>query len=174
MLILGIVPIFMSYILIYIVVLGQYQNWDNIITEVTKTMVFSTAIQIVLLVPANELIYSLKKFGIKDKFSIPIVASYSIYQDIINRADKIVSSRFSRGYITKRTRLKTIIQLPFILVPLFIQIFRSLSERSQSWEQKNIIELIKNYDNTINYNKQFNIFLLLGYMIGFFFAIINH
>lgn len=154
----GVVPIFLSFILIYIIVL-QVKNggWEYIIEKVLRLTSIASAFQIVLTIPANDLFNTFKKWGLKGESLITVISVFSVWSEISNRADKIVTARLSKGYVKNRNLLSMAVQFPYTLNPLIIGVIRTSVERAESWQSKNILHLVDNYKSSnTDYNKLFN------------------
>lgn len=145
LLIYGIFPVYLTFILLYIIVLGEGAiGWEFINLKILKLLLFTSTFQFVFSIPSNHLFCTLKAWRFKGDLLIAILGSLTVWEDILRRSDKIITARFSRGFVKKRTLRNKAKQLPFILVPLIIGILRTSSERADSWEQKKILDLIEN------------------------------
>lgn len=136
------VAIYLSFILLYIVVLKE-GNWQFIHLKILKLLLLTSAIQITLSIPANQLISTFKKWGLKGETLITVLGAFTVWTDVTYRSEKIITARFARGFVGKRNRINTAKQFPFVLVPLVVGILRTATERADSWGQKNILQLIK-------------------------------
>lgn len=136
------VPIYLSFVLLYIVVLKE-GNWQFIHLKVLKLLLLTSAIQITLSIPANQLISTFKKWGLKGETLITVLGAFTVWTDVTYRSEKIITARFARGFVGKRNRINTAKQFPFVLVPLVVGILRTATERADSWTQKNILQLVK-------------------------------
>lgn len=161
----GMIPVYLSFIFIYVFVLNEPNVWQQIHSRIEKILLFTTLFQIVLIYPTDELFYSLKKVGVKGNLLIIILSSYTLIDDISRRSQKIINARLSRGYVKKRTRFTMMRQLPYVLRPLFIQVFRSSFQRADNWQQKDMITLIRDFKKPLKYNWYYNIGILLCFLI---------
>lgn len=163
LIILGIIPIFISYIVIYIFVLEcKNGGWDFISLRLIKLLLFTSVFQLVLTIHPDLLIFTLKKWRFNNEALIVTLGAFTVWRDVKYKAEKIVTARFATGLIPKRSFLNISKQLPYVLIPLFIGIIRTSSERAALWEQKNILYLIENYQiNKIKFSLSFNLSLLL-------------
>jgi energy-coupling factor transporter transmembrane protein EcfT len=140
----GMLPIYLSFILLYILVLkGSNGDWDFINLKILKLVLFTSVIQLALSIPDQYLISTFKFWGLKGEALITILGAFTVWTDVSYRADKIITARFSRGFIKKRTIVQKIKQFPFILIPLVVGIMRTATERAESWEQKDIMYLVE-------------------------------
>jgi len=150
-LLLGVVPIFLSFILINIIVLqSKSGGWEYIFERVIRLTVYASIFQIVLTIPENDLFNTFRKWGLKGESLVIVISAFSVWSEITNRADKIVTARLSKGYVKKRNLLSMAFQFPYTLNPLIIGVIRTAVERADSWQSKNILKLIENYRGTKN------------------------
>lgn len=163
----GIVPILLSFILLYIVVLkGVNGGWNFIALKILKLVLYTSMLQFCLLIPSENLISTFKMWGLKGETLITVLGAFTVWADVSYRAEKIITARFSRGFIEKRTFFSKAKQFPFVLVPLFIGILRTSTERAESWEQKDILHLVQNFKpEKVNYPAFLNS-LLFAVSIG--------
>lgn len=158
----GMLPIFFSFILLYIIVLkGNNGDWHFINLKMLKLIITTSIVQITLTIPSSNLIYTFRKWRFKGESLITILGAFTVWADVNYRAGKIITARFSRGFIGKRTFINKAKQFPYVLVPLVIGILRTSTERAESWEQKNILILVdKAKAEIIKHHFFLNIFLL--------------
>lgn len=153
------VPIYLSFVLLYIIVLKE-GNWQFIHLKVLKLLLLTSTILITLSIPANQLISTFKKWGLKGETLITVLGAFTVWTDVIYRSEKIITARLARGFVGKRTRINTAKQFPFVLVPLVVGILRTATERADSWGQKNILQLIKGDNkNRVSVSKVLKSFL---------------
>ena len=144
LMLLGMLPVYLSFILLYIVILnGSNGGWEFVNLSVLKLVLFTSIIQLTLLIPEQYLISTFKCWGLKGEALITVLGAYTVWMDVNYRAGQIITARFSRGFITKRTVLQKIKQFPYVLIPLVVGIIRTATERAESWEQKNIMYLVE-------------------------------
>jgi hypothetical protein len=152
MILFGMVPIFLSFVLLYLIALnGSSGGWNFIVLKMLKLIMFTSAIQLTLSIPSEHLIITFKKWGLNGEALITLLGAFTVWVDMNSRAGKIITARFSRGFIEKRTVFNTAKQFPFVLIPLIISMLRTSTERAELWEQKNILRLLSNVkvDNVI-------------------------
>lgn len=141
----GMLPIFLSFVLLYILVLkGSAGNWDFVILKMLKLILFTSIVQISLSIPSENLIHTFKKWRFKGESLITVLGAFTVWADVNYRAGKIITARFSRGFIGERTIINKAKQFPFVLVPLVIGVLRTSTERAELWGQKNILHLVEN------------------------------
>lgn len=161
LLLFAIVPIYLSFILLYIIILKE-ENWDFIHLKVLKLILFTSVIQLTLSIPAEQLITTFKKWRLKGETLITVLGAFTVWTDVSYRSEKIITARFARGFVGKRTIINKAKQFPFVLVPLVVGILRTSTERADSWEQKNILQLVeKNMVEESNYPIELNLILVL-------------
>lgn len=160
LLLFAIVPIYLSFILLYIIILKE-ENWDFIHLKVLKLILLTSVIQITLSIPAEQLISTFKKWRLKGEALITVLGAFTVWTDVSYRSEKIITARFARGFVGKRTIINKAKQFPFILVPLVVGILRTSTERADSWEQKNILQLVeKSTTEKSNYPIGLNLILV--------------
>lgn len=143
LLILGIFPISLTFILLYILIMkGANGGWDFILLRILKILVATTAFQITLTVKSDSLFQTFRMIGIKGEKLVTLIGTFTVWIDIKRRSEQIITARFARGFIGKRSYVNIARQFPYILVPLIIGILRTSIDRSQTWTQWNIVDLI--------------------------------
>jgi len=148
--------------LYWVVLHNALANFDNVILIVLKLIIYTTVVQFVLLIPSNQLYYTFKKFGMRGSTLITALGSYIVWVDVINRSNKILTARFARGFVSKRTFFAKLMQLPHLLIPLIIGIMRTAAERSESWEQKKIFYRIDTMKtDEFKYSLNWNIVIII-------------
>ena len=137
-------PIFLSMALFfYIAPQSGYNSWGDILERFFKLIVTASMFQFIFLIPFQKLYPTLKTWKFSTELIILIVGSISILEEMKRRAEKIVASRLARGYTKKRNIINLASHLPHVLNPLLVGVLRTSIERSDNWEQKNILGLIE-------------------------------
>lgn len=143
LLIYGLIPITLTFILMYIIILKEANSgWNFILVKIFKILDITSILQIALTVKSDSLYPTFRKFGLKGENLITVIGSFTVWADIKRRSEQIITARFARGFIGKRNFFNTAKQFPYILVPLIIGILRTSIERSHAWTQWNIVDLI--------------------------------
>jgi hypothetical protein len=163
-LLVGVLPIFLSFVLLYIIIYkGESGNWEFLYFKITKLILYTTIIQLSLIIPAHSIITTFRRLGFKKEKLLTILGSFTVWADINNKADKILTARFSRGFVKKRTLLNKTKQLPYLLIPLIISVMRTSTERAIIWEQKDIFKLVEQYQSPkMRYPFFINAFLVVS------------
>lgn len=168
------VPIYLSFILLYIIVLKE-KNWDFIHLKLMKLILLTSVIQITLSIPVPQLVSTFKKCGLKNEVLITVLGAFTVWTDISYRSEKIITARFARGFVGQRTIFNKAKQFPFVLVPLVVGILRTSTERADSWEQKNILQLVNRKESEeINYPLVLNLMLSIASLGWLFFSILSN
>jgi hypothetical protein len=145
LLIFGILPISLTFILIYVLILkGTNGGWDFILVKIFKILDITSVFQIALTIKSDALFSTFRKIGIKGESLITVIGAFTVWADIKRRSEQIITARFARGFIGKRSYINIAKQFPYIMVPLIIGILRTSIERSQTWTQWDIVDLINN------------------------------
>lgn len=175
LILLGIFPISLTFILIYILIMkGDNGGWDFILLRILKILIATTAFQITLTVKSDSLFQTFKMIGIKGEKLVILIGTFTVWIDIKRRSEQIITARFARGFIGKRSYINIARQFPYILVPLIIGILRTSIDRSQTWTQWNIVDLI-NSKKPINQacplliNLVIILFTTISLLIGIFY-----
>jgi hypothetical protein len=143
LLIIGILPILLSFILLYIFIFhDKSKSWDFIAVKVIKIILFTSLFQITLSIPSKILFITLKKWGFSGQPLVLVLSSLTVWEDVRYRANKIIDARFARGFVVQRSAITKARQLPYIILPLVIAVFRTAIERADSWEQKDMLYLV--------------------------------
>lgn len=141
----GMLPILASFILIYIIILkGTNGDWEFVVTRVLKLMLYTSVLQLALMIPNNYLIYTFKRWGLKGDNLLLALGAFTVWYDVSSRTDKIIIARFARGYVKKRNWFNKAKQFPYLFYPLIIGMIRTSTERAESWQQKKITYNIAN------------------------------
>lgn len=176
LLVFGMVPIFLSFVLLYVLV-SEHSNdtWGFIILKSLRLLVITSSLQFFLSIPKIYLLPTFRAWGLKGQIIITVLGTFTVWEDIQFRAGKIIEARFARGFITKRTAWQKAIQLPHILVPLIIGIFRTSVERAESWEQKKILVLVGNLQPAkLKFPVSLNCFLIFASLAWITLTLIYH
>jgi len=163
LMLLGMLPVYLSFILLYIIILnGSNGSWNFVNLSVLRLISFTSIIQLTLLIPDQYLIFTFKSWGLKGEALITVLGAYTVWMDVNYRAGQIITARFSRGFIKKRTILQKIKQFPYILIPLVVGIIRTATERAESWEQKNMMYLVEaNQPEQVKFPLLLNVYVLV-------------
>tara|TARA_A100000171_G_scaffold52177_1_gene69399 strand:+ start:4595 stop:5293 length:699 start_codon:yes stop_codon:yes gene_type:complete len=149
----GILPISLSYILIYILLRdGDSEAWYMMWQSVSKILSITTFIQLGLSIPPSQLFGTLKSFGLSGDNLLVILGAFAVFEDVIGKASKIVTARYSRGFIRSRNTLNSLRQLPYIFIPLITGVLRGSYIRSLSWDEKDMKYLILKFHPRIEFS----------------------
>ena len=155
----------------WIILNKTLEEFNNVYMTILKLISYTSIFQISLIIPSNQVYSTFKMWGLKKDILITALGSYIIWIDIISRSDKILTARFARGFISERTFITKLKQLPYLLIPLIVGILRTATERAESWEQKKLIERIEIMKmQNVKYNILLNLVLLV---IVLFWLILN-
>jgi len=157
-LLLVVLPMFGMLSFLQIIVLHNVNQYNEVVLRtVLKLIVYTTIVQFVLIIPPNQIHATFKMWGMKNDVLVTSLGSYIVWIDIISRSNKILTARFARGFIVKRTFIAKLKQLPHLLIPLIVGILRTATERAESWQQKGILYKIEmKKANKVEYTPYFN------------------
>ena len=159
----------MQSIMHFLIIKGTIIQFKYIMFDIARLVALTNSIIIGLSLKSEEVVYTLKKLKLRGKALIIALGTYTVILDIVNRADRIITARLSRGYVDKRNTVNSLLQIPYILVPLIIGVFRTTIERSESWDQKDMFEVVKkiNVESPV-FRRSHNLFMLfisIGWII---------
>lgn len=161
----GFVPIFLSFILLYIIVIDDpSKKWNFINQKVITILVITSIFQALFLITHRQLLDFLLKMGVKNENLLYILGGIASTRDLITRGEKIIDARYSRGFIGKRAMANKLFQLPKLFIPLFIGVLRTSHERADDWSQKDMGALLNSYISklgVIEYSFCYNLILIL-------------
>lgn len=163
----GTIPIFLSFVLLYIVVQeGAQGSWGFIVERIIRISVAAFVFQTGLSVPPDSLIRTFKAWGLKGEFLLIGLGIFVISDDMTRTANRIITARFAGGHVGKRNFVNTARQFPLLLVPLVVGMIRSSLDRSESWNQKHILQLIDATESPkVRYSVFWNSLLLSGSIV---------
>ena len=139
----GIVPIVLTFILLYILIMkGSNGGWEFIFLKSLKILCITSVFQITLSIPAQLLIPTFKKWGLKGEGLLTVIGAFTVWAEVKTKSNQIITARFARGFIGKRNLINTAKQLPHVLIPLIIGVMRTAVERVDVWEQREIPVLL--------------------------------
>jgi len=154
-----VLPMCLMFVVLYFT---MDSNLQRIIMTLLKFITCTTIVQVTFIIPLTEIYTTFKKWGIKGDLLITFLGSYIVWVDIINRSNNILTARFSRGFIKKRSMFIMLKQLPYLITPLIIGVIRTAIERSESWDQKMLIYKVENMKSRkIDYNFHLNFTITL-------------
>lgn len=85
-----------------------------------------------------ELVSLLKMTRVSSRGILACSGAISIVPELKLRADQIISSRYSRGFLARGSVISRARQLPFVLRPLLAWTLRSAVQRSDAWRQRQL------------------------------------
>lgn len=136
---------------------------------VLRLILIAGIFQAFLSIEQSKLIYTLKYWGLKGDILYVVVGAFSIWADVVNKADKIVTARYARGLIPNRKFISRIRQVPFVIKPLLTGLLRLAIDRSESWKQRDSLLHMSNFplsqDNTRKIENVIMILLTLSWLI---------
>lgn len=111
------------------------------VLEITFRLALITAIfQLCFLtiLPAH-LPATLSRWGIYGDALIIALGALALIPELNRRADQVLTARFARGYVATRSIWVRLVQVPFLLRPLFTWALRSAIQRSETWRQRDML-----------------------------------
>lgn len=163
----GVIPIMLTAYIIYGIVLKvQSDTWAELALRGVRFLILTTAIQWALTIPGHQLIYTVKKWGLRGSSLIVVLGAYILWADLQKAANRIVTARLASGAIGGRSKMIMVQQLPFVLLPLVISLLRTATVRSISWKDKDIVVLVDGFESEVHSSKAYSAgILLLGCLL---------
>lgn len=129
---------------------------------------------IILPIPLDNLSYRLHQIGIRGDLLIIIVSAFALIPEFSQRANKIITARYSRGLVKNRKLFTRLKQLPYIIRPLLTGALRTALFRMELWDKWGHVDNFTNLSqpaavtsNVIPISYLFGSFLWLGLAIFF-------
>lgn len=162
-LLIGAVPMFLLlYLSNFIQKVNQPSGLETAAQTVLRIISLATVAQLVLTIPLDHIISTFKAWGMKGNVLILSLGAYTVWADMANRSDKIITARFARGFVAKRTLLSRLSQIPYLIIPLTIGMMRAAAIRSDSWDQKKLLHRIEIVEmDKINYGMSLNVIIFI-------------
>jgi energy-coupling factor transporter transmembrane protein EcfT len=155
----------MLLLLSWIVSEKSSENFDQVLLTILKVIAYTTIVQVVLIIPPEQVYSTFRKWGLKGDTLVTSLGSYIVWVDIVNRSGKILTARFARGFIAERTFIAKLKQMPHLLIPLIVSIIRTATERSESWQQKQLLQRVGVMKAAeVSYSKPVNAVMLIAGM----------
>ena len=92
-----------------------------------------------LSIPYDKMINTFWYWGLRGKSLVVAAGAFTIWPELKLRGDQILAARYARGLSPDRKLFSRIRQFPFLLRPLLTWAIRSASERTQLWEQRQLL-----------------------------------
>jgi energy-coupling factor transport system permease protein len=97
-----------------------------------------TQLGLMTIEPEN-LMRTLRCWGLRGEKLIIAMSALVIWTEVKLRADQILTARYARGLVSKPGLVQRAHQLPYILRPLVAWVLRSSIQRSEVWEQRQLL-----------------------------------
>jgi energy-coupling factor transport system permease protein len=111
------------------------------LTTAVRLMVLGGLAQIAFVpIPLDDLPYVLTQVGIKGDLLVIIISSFALIPEFKQRANKIITARYARGLIKDRSFISRLIQLPYLIRPLFTGALTTAMDREKIWKRWGHIE----------------------------------
>lgn len=92
-----------------------------------------------LTIPEYLLPLTFRRWGFKGHSLIIALGTMSIFPEMSQRADQVLTARFARGLAANRHFFTKLCQLPYLLRPLLAWSLRSAIQRSEYWHQRQLL-----------------------------------
>jgi energy-coupling factor transporter transmembrane protein EcfT len=109
----------------------------------TRLALLALAFQLCFIgLPIPRLLKLLRAWGVKGDALLIIAGSFTIWPELRDRADHVVTARYARGLVSKRSTWESLRALPLILKPVISNSLHHSIERSEMWEHQGLLERI--------------------------------
>jgi energy-coupling factor transporter transmembrane protein EcfT len=116
-------------------------------TSVRLALLGGLAQVIILPIPLDDLSYRLYQIGIRGDLLIIIVSAFALIPEFSQRANKIITARYSRGLIKNRNLLTRLKQVPYVIRPLLTGALRTALSRMELWDQWGQLDNFVNFSS---------------------------
>lgn len=96
-----------------------------------------------LSIPPNRLASTLKYWGIKGEGLIVALGCFALLPELKIRAGQVLTARYARGLVPNRSFCTRFRQVPYLFRPLLIWVLRSAIQRSEIWQQRQLVTRIQ-------------------------------
>lgn len=117
-------------------------------------------------IPHDQLVITLQSWGLRGDGLVIALGSLTLLPEMRLRAEQVLTARYARGLISDRHILTKIRQFPYLLRPLLAWVLRSAIQRSESWQQRQLLERLAGYSyrDVVNSKTASVFFILLALM----------
>jgi len=88
----------------------------------------------------DRLLPTLSAWGLRGELLVIAVSGLTLVQEMKLRAEQVLTARYARGFVARRSVLTDLLQLPFILRPLVAWVLRAAIQRGEVWQQRRLLE----------------------------------
>jgi hypothetical protein len=93
-----------------------------------------------LSIPQDQLIANLRGWGLRGDGLIVAASAFVLWPELKARAEQVITARYARGLVPDRKLLTRFKQLPYMLRPLLIWSLRSAIQRTEAWQQRQVVK----------------------------------
>lgn len=88
----------------------------------------------------ERLVATLKAWGLKGELLVIAVSSMTLAQEMRLRGEQVLTARYARGFVARRSLITDLLQLPFVLRPMLAWVLRAAIQRGEVWQQRGLVE----------------------------------
>jgi len=88
----------------------------------------------------HRLVSTLVAWGLKGELLVITVSAMTLVEEIKLRGEQVLTARYARGFVQRRSFVSDLMQLPFILRPLLAWVLRAAVQRGEVWEQRGLLK----------------------------------
>lgn len=92
-----------------------------------------------LTIPLHNLAPTFRGWGLKGDGLVIMLGTFALIPELKLRTEQVLTARYARGLVAKRTFFSRVLQLPYLLRPLLAWVLRSAIQRSENWHQQDIL-----------------------------------
>lgn len=88
----------------------------------------------------ERLVPTLKAWGLKGELLVITVSGMTLAQEMRLRGEQVLTARYARGFVARRSLVSDLLQLPFVLRPMLAWVLRAAIQRGEVWQQRGLLE----------------------------------
>lgn len=92
--------------------------------------------------PVSRLVKLLRAWGVKGDALLIVASSLTIWPELRERVDHVVTARYARGLVPKRSIWESMKALPLVLKPVVFNSLHHSIERSEMWQHQRLLDHI--------------------------------
>jgi energy-coupling factor transport system ATP-binding protein len=98
----------------------------------------------ILTIPSEQLAYTLRTWGLRGGLLVVVLGAFALIPELAHRADQVLTARQARGLVADRSLVSRFRQFPYLLRPLLAWALRSAVQRSEFWQQRQVLSRVEN------------------------------
>jgi energy-coupling factor transporter transmembrane protein EcfT len=94
-----------------------------------------------------QLLALFRSWGIKGDLLLIVAGAFTLWPELRERIDHVVTARYARGLVRKRSILGSIIAFPFVLRPVIFGSLHHSVERADMWQRQGLLNDVVEQDH---------------------------